>query len=210
MKKSLFKDRNNAGLVISFIVAWTILLLFLSKGQFGNNMIYALGQKRSFDSELFHNNVYMGEGVISPRSIVDAVFRVFMLINGGNWAGAALVWMYFGAFIQSLGIALISKKINDKYQIACSAILTALIAYCGNNLAGFSLIELATTGMGVALAFSVLSVSFIIGDSRNYPLAWAFAVCAMICHIHEGIYCCAVIFIAAAADCFDLGCKSRG
>ncbi len=46
----------------------------------------------------------------------------------------------------------------------------------------------------------ILSISFLVGDNRNYPFAWIFASCSIICHIHEGIYCCAVIFIFALAD----------
>lgn len=186
---------------ISVIVAWTLLLMFISKDLSVDNLIYAIGDIQTYNHSLFNGNVYMGEGVISPRYILDAIFNVIMHANGGNWADAALVLIYFGAIIQSLAIANIARRINRNYQIAISAIFTCLIAYCDNYLAGFSLIALQSTSIGVALAFSILSISFLIGDKRNYIAAWIFAACAIVFHIHEGIYCCAVIFLFAAVDC---------
>lgn len=187
--------------ISSVIVAWTLLLMFISKDLSGDDLIYAIGEIQTYNHSLLDGNVYMGEGVISPRYILDAIFNVIMHANGGDWAGAALVLVYFGAIIQSLGIANIARRINRNYQIAISAIFTCLIAYCDNYLAGFSLIALTSTSIGVALAFSILSISFLIGDHRNYLVAWIFAACAIVCHIHEGIYCCAVIFLFAAVDC---------
>lgn len=185
---------------VSVIVAWTLLLMFISKVPRGDNLIYAIGSIHAYDSTLFNGNIYMGEGVISPRYIVDAIFNVFMHVNGGDWAGAALIWIYFGAIIQSLGIANIARRVNENRQIVISAIFTCLIAYCNNFLAGFDLIALSSASLGVALGFSFLSISFLVGNKRNYLMAWVFAACAIICHIHEGIYCCAVIFLFAAVD----------
>lgn len=181
--------------------AWTLLLMFISKDLSADNLIYVIGDIQTYNHSLFNGNVYMGEGVISPRYILDAIFNVIMHANGGDWAGAALVLVYFGTIIQSLGIANFARRINRNYQIAISAIFTCLIAYCDNYLAEFSLIALTSTSIGIALAFSILSISFLIGDHRNYLVAWIFAVCAIVCHIHEGIYCCAVIFLFAAIDC---------
>ena len=194
------KEKRNIEFIISCIVAWTILLITISGALGSDNLIYAIGEKRAFNESLFHNNVYLGEGVISPRYIIDFVFKIIMKINGGNWAGAALVWIYSGAAIQAWAIANISRKISEERQIAVAAIFSTLILYCDNYLAGFSLVGLASTSIGTALAFSFLSISFIIGENRNYKIAWLLASCSIICHIHEGIYCCAIIFIFAVVD----------
>jgi len=186
---------------MAFIVAWTLLLLAISKSIDGNNLIYAIGQIHTYNNNIFDNNVYMGEGVISPRFIMDIVFSFIMKLNGGNWAAAALLWVYFGAVIQAIAIANISYRISEKYQVICSALFTCLLAYFENNLAGFRPIGVASTSNGLALAFSFLAISFVVGKNKRYNWAWIFAGCAAICHIHEGIYCCAVIFIIALVDC---------
>ena len=169
------KEKRNIEFIISCIVAWTILLITISGALGSDNLIYAIGEKRAFNESLFHNNVYLGEGVISPRYIIDFVFKIIMKINGGNWAGAALVWIYSGAAIQAWAIANISRKISEERQIAVAAIFSTLILYCDNYLAGFSLVGLASTSIGTALAFSFLSISFIIGENRNYKIAWLLA-----------------------------------
>lgn len=108
---------------------------------------------------------------ISPRFLIDGLFALIMKCNGGNWAAAALLWIYFGAGVQAAAIANISHRISDKYQIACSAILTCLIAYSGNELAGFGLIGVASVSIGTALGFAFLAISFVIGDEKQYHLA---------------------------------------
>lgn len=186
--------------VASVVTAWTLLLLNISSALSDDNLIYAIGELKTYDNTLFNGNVYMGEGVISPRFIVDIIFALIMKLNGGSWGGAALVWIYFGAIIQSIGVAHIAYRINKRYQLIISVIIVYALMYCGNYLAGFSLIALATTSIGPALAFSILSISFLVGENKNYNAAWIFAAASIICHIHEGFYCCAVIFIFAIAD----------
>ena len=200
MKFVLTVKREWVKFLISIVVAWTLLLMHVSKTLGGDNMIYAIGEMHAYNPNLFSGNVYLGEGTISPRYVIDELFRLIMLMNGGNWAGASLLWIYFGAFIQSIGIANIAKQIHEEYQIAVSGILACAIFLCGNFLAGFGLVVLESTSIGVALAFSFLSISFIISNQKNYSAAWIFAACASICHVHEGIYCCAIVLLFAVAD----------
>lgn len=198
-----FRESRRGKYVMSFIVAWTLLLLNISNKIGGDNVIYAIGEIHTYDSSVFNNNIYMGEGVISPRYVIDIVFSLIMKVNGGCWAAAALLWTYFGAVVQSIAIANISNRISQKYQIICSALFTCFISSFGisNNLAGFTPIAVMSISIAPALAFSYLAISFVIGDEKKYNLAWIFAGCAAVCHIHEGIYCCVVIFIIAAVDC---------
>lgn len=104
-----------------------------------------------------------------------------MHINGGDWAGASLIWIYFGAFVQALGIANIAHRIRREYEAVISAILTCMIGFCGNYLTGFKLISLESVSIGVALAFSFLSISFLVGDNRNYPICLDF--CFLFYHL---------------------------
>lgn len=61
--------------ILSFIVSWTLLLVFIGKSISDDNLIYAIGEIHSYDNSLFNNNIYVGEGVISPRFIIDGFFR---------------------------------------------------------------------------------------------------------------------------------------
>lgn len=195
------KDIFDFHFIVSFVVAWTLLLITLSKQFSEDNLIYAIGEISTYNPSLFRENIYMGNGVISPRYIIDFVFSALMHINGGSWADAALVWIYFGAFINSIAIANISYRVNHKNQIFFTAILSVLIIFCENFLANFRLVCLYSTSIGVALAFSFLAISFLFGEKRNYNLAWIFSALASICHIHEGMYCYVVIFLFAFVDC---------
>lgn len=198
---TMFKDRNVKYLV-AILAAWTILMLSLSNSFGEDNMIYAIGEIHTFDSSLFNNNVYMGAREISPRYFVDFLFDILMKINGGSWADAALIWTYFGAAVQSVAIANMARKIDDEHPEILSAVFTYIILYAGNYAAGgFSLVAVASTSIGPALAFAILAISFVVGEDKNYAAAWILAAIATLCHIHEGIYCCAVIFILALVDC---------
>ncbi len=188
-----------ADFILTFMTVMTMMMLFVGRSISGDNLIYAIGQIGTYDKSLFDGNVFWEAGVISPRYLIDYVFSVIMHLNGGNWAGAALVWIYFGTIVQSLGMTNIIMRLVDKYHIIYAVLLSCLFAYNGNNLAGFHIMSLQSTSIGAAVAFSILSISFLFGK-RNYDLAWIFAGCSAICHIHEGIYCSAVIFIFALTD----------
>lgn len=188
--------------ISSIAVAWVILLLSIPREFKDNNLIYAIGEIQAYDNALFNGNLYLGGGVVSPRFIVDEIFAVLMSINGGSWGGAALIWIYFGAFIYAVAIANIAAKIDGCRQIIAAIIFAALISYCDNYLGGFPLVQavLPSICTGTGMAFAFLSISFVIGEERNYKAAWIFATLSMACHIHEGIYCCAIIFLLALAD----------
>lgn len=197
----IIKSRN-WGYIVSFIIAWTILALHMSAYIDEDNLIYAIGEIHTYDASLFSNNVYLGgAGSVSPRFLIDHLFASIMRLNGGSWADCVLMWIYFGMTVQAAAIANISYRISEKYQNICSAIFTCMLTWFGNNLAGFRPIAVGSTSLGPALAIALLAISFIVGKNKNYNLAWVLAGCATICHIHEGIYCCAVIFAVAAADC---------
>lgn len=186
----------------AFAVAWTLLAQLMSEAFYQDNLIYAIGEIHTYDPNLFRNNVYLGRGgVISPRVLADHLFALLMKWNGGNWADTALLWVYSGMGVQAAAIAHIAYRINKKYQIVGSAIFTCLVVYLQNNLAGFSASVVPSVSMGAALAFSCLAISFIVGTEKKYNIAWIFAGVASIFHIHEGIYCCVVIFMFATADC---------
>ena len=185
---------KKTGFIKGFLVAFAVMMRFISKSINTDNLIYAIGEIGTCDTGLFKNNVFWGDGVISPRYIVDYIFAAIMNLNGGSWASAAFIWIYLGVFIQSLGIANIVVRLVDRHYMLYALLLSCLFGYNGNNLAGYGVIALQSTSVGIAVAFSILAISFLFGN-RNYSLAWMFAGCSSICHIHEGLYCTAVIFI---------------
>lgn len=185
--------------MLTFMTVLTMMLFFVERFIDWDNFIYAIGEIGTYDNSLFQNNVFWETGVISPRYLIDYVFSAIMHLNGGNWAGAALIWLYFGAIVQSLGITNIVIRLVDKYHIFYAILLSCLFAYNDNSLGGYNIMSLGSTSVGAAVAFSILSVSFLFGK-RDYNLAWVFAGCSAICHIHEGIYCATVIFIFALTD----------
>ncbi len=185
--------------MLAFMTALTMQMFFVERSISEDNLIYAIGEIGTYDNGLFQGNVFWKTGVITPRYLIDQVFSAIMHLNGGNWAGAALAWLYFGAVVQSLGIANTIMRSVDKHHIFYALLLSCLFAYNGNALAGFHIMSLESTSIGAAVAFSILAISFLFGK-RNYTLAWIFAGCSAVCHIHEGIYCSAVIFIVALTD----------
>ena len=196
-----FRGNKTGKHIMSFIVAWTLSLFGVSRSIDTDNFIYAIGRIHTYNNNVFNNNVYLGEGGISPRYIIDTVFSFIMKLNGGDWAAASLQWIYFGTVIQAIAIAYISYRICEKYQVICTAIFACLLTYFGNNLAGAGPWGATSTSVSLGMAFSFLAISFVVGKNKKYNWAWIFAGCTAICHIHEGIYCCAVIFIFALVDC---------
>ncbi len=186
--------------LLSVVVTCAVLLTQLSFTINADNLIYAIGQIRTFNSELFNNNVYMGEGVVSPRYIIDFIFGFLMNINGGRWPDTALVWIYFGLVIETIAIVNFAGRISREHKTEYAVIIALLFAYNQNTLAGFLLTVLCSTSIGPALAFAMLSISFVFGDKKNFKLAWIYAGCSVVCHIHEGIYCCVVVFIIVCVD----------
>lgn len=49
-------------LIISFIAAWALLILFIPQSMNNDNMIYAIGEINTYNSNLFAGNVYVGGG----------------------------------------------------------------------------------------------------------------------------------------------------
>lgn len=201
--KSIDKPYNKIALLFyfaSFIASWTILMIKMSKRIWENNLIYAIGEIQAYDNNLFSNNIFLGEGVISPRYLVDAIFRLIMSLNGGDWASADLIWVYLAVAVQAVAISNIAYRISKKNQLVVSAVFSCFILYINNYLAGFTLYEYESTSIGMGIAFSMLGISFLIGENRNYNMAWLFCALALICHVHEGLYGCVIVFICVVAD----------
>lgn len=192
--------KKNIRTIINLIISFAYLIMFVGKSFGGDNMIYALGEIHMNNPTLFNNNVYMGNGVVSPRYINEWFFNILMKICSNNWGGAALVWIYLGALVFAVAIVNISIRINEQYQHFVAIILITCIAFCNNYLAGFNLIAIDSIGQGFAISFSILAISFLLGDKPNFNLAWFFAAWATVCHIHDGLYVCAVVFVFGLAD----------
>ena len=129
------KEKIDYRFLISFIAVLSILFALLPNKLCIDNLIYAVGQINAFDHNLFKGNIYLAEGVISPRYISDFIFSIIMHLNGGNWAEVTLLWVYTGTIVQSLAIANIANRINKDNQIIISAILICMMEFCNNYLA---------------------------------------------------------------------------
>lgn len=109
---------------MSALVAWSILLLQIPWGIDWDNFIYAVGEIGTYDNSLFQNNVFLSEGVISPRYIIEHLFALLMKINGGNWSNVAILWIFFGTIVQSLPIANIVSRLHVSQQPVYAAVFT--------------------------------------------------------------------------------------
>lgn len=46
--------------VVSFVVAWVLLVQFIPEWLSEDNLIYAIGEIHAFDNSLFQNNIFLG------------------------------------------------------------------------------------------------------------------------------------------------------
>lgn len=186
--------------MLALLTSFSILLIYVSSTIGGDNLIYAIGEYHAYDPTLFIGNVFMGEGVISPRFFADSLFAFFMKINGGNWGAVALGFIYASAFILAFSIAKLACNVIHEYSILYALCLSLLLAINGNELADFSLIRMDSISIGMALSFAILSVSYVIGEQKNFNKGYFFAGLSSLLHIHEGLYSFLIVCIFALAD----------
>ena len=187
--------------LFSVLVVWGIITLTITRTIAEDNMIYAIGQLRSYSSEYFIGNVYYREGVISPRFISDFLFGLLLKMNGENWQAAVLLVVYFSAAVQSVAIANFGKRLFKEHMIMFSAVFAFAIICLDNNLAGFSLLALASSSIGLSLALAFWAISYVVGGQKDFRKAWILAAVSIVFHIHEGVYCSAIIFLILIAEC---------
>ncbi len=186
--------------VISVIIVWTVFCSYLTSQISEDNMIYAIGEINTYDNTLFASNIFMGQGVLSPRFFLDTVFATIMNIDGGSWAITAMSIIYASAIIMAFAIVNIVFSVTEDNQTLYSLCLALLLVLNGNTLAGFSLFALQSLSIGMALALATLGISFVIGKNKKFNLAYiclAFSAC---CHIHEGLYGFIIICIFCMID----------
>ena len=197
----MVKQMDKLKYFFSMVISWTILMLFVSRNISADNVIYAVGAINSYNPEVFNNNIYFGDGIITPRYISDFITKIFMTINGGSWGDASLFFTYVAVLIYSIAISNIGYRICKKQQMVISTLLTLLLVFADNRLAGFALIAVESNSIGLGLGFALLAISYVIGDEKKYNIAWIFASFSAIFHIHEAVYCCVAIFLIALTDC---------
>lgn len=197
----MFKQMDKFKYFFSMVISWTILMLFVSRNISSDNMIYAVGAINSYNPEVFNNNIYFGDGIITPRYISDFIAKILMIINGGSWGDVSIFFTYVAVLIYSIAISNIGYRICKKQQIVLSTLITLLLVFADNKLASFSLIAVESNSIGLAFGFALLALSYVVGDEKRYNMAWIFTSFSAIFHIHEGVYCFAVIFLIALTDC---------
>lgn len=202
-KMEMIKKNNKVVFVLCVLAAWAAILIFDKPVISAGNLIYGIGEYKSYNSLLFENNTYLAKGVISPRWLTDAIFSLFMHSNGGNWGAINLGFVYFATFIEAIAIANIIRRVCYKNHILYTLILTLLFPIIGNYLGGMNLINTRSISIGISQAFAIFAISFIVHNDqhhKNYTAAYILAGVASLFHIHEGLYCFAIIFIFALLD----------
>ncbi len=195
--------RNTYRLKFFFSFVFSFLILFgLNQGSFSINSLYAIGWLHAYDHDLFKGNLYMHEDVISPRYITDALIAALMRFTNGSFYDIALIFGVLAAAVLAVAIAHISYRINKAHQMFISVILT-YVAFCNcyhRQLFNFFFSAFWSFAIGSPVSIALLGVSFLVGENKNYKIAWLCAACAALFHIHEGIWCSVFIFTLALAD----------
>lgn len=164
-------------------------------------MIYAIGQIHLYDRETFYGNVYMNEGTISPRYYLDALFSIIMRSNGGNWQSAAVFFVHFGVILLAVATTILVHKLVDSGQLFFTVILSFFFVMdVSRQAGGFDTFNMLTIGMGIAYAFVILAIAFAAGEKKNFNLSWIMLVCAILFHVHEGLYGFAIVCIFLVVD----------
>lgn len=198
MKKILICNHGKDKIknILGLIAVWALYLTFLPQMINANNFIYSIGQIHAFDKTLFVSNVFMIDGGISPRYILDAVFAFFMRLNGGNWENVAVPFIHISVLVLSVATVTLAYRLSEKYCIIFSIIIALFFGLnVSSSVAGFDTFNQATIGMGMGYSLSILGIAFVIGKDKNFNAAWISVAMAVMAHVHEGIYGFATVFI---------------
>ena len=125
-----------------------------------------------------------------------------MRFTNGSFYDIVLIFGVLALTVLAVAIAHISYRINKDHQMFVSVILTYVAFHCSYHaqLSRFSNSDLFSLSVGLPMSIALLGISFLVGENKNYKIAWLCAACAALFHIHEGIWCSVFIFTLALAD----------
>lgn len=187
--RNIFFKKDLLIIVLSLLAAWAVYLCFLPSTLNPNNFIYAIGQIHTYDKSLFLSNVFMSEHGVSPRFAVDAIFALFMEINGGEWVSVAVPFVYISGFVLAVATVILAFRISKNNGILFAVVFALFFSQnVSQQIAVFDTFPETTIGMGMGYSLAILAVAFAVGGKKNFNAAWIALTLASIFHIHEGIY----------------------
>lgn len=200
------ENKINFRKIFACVSVLSIYLGVVPRGSFDNNLIYAIGEIHSYNNSVFNSNVFMADGVVSPRWMLDAVFAFFMKLNGGSWQNIAVPYIYLGIIVLCIATFLIGYRISEQYGHLLAILLAYFVVTCTESqVGGFNLREMNSIGMGMGKAFAILAIAYAIGKNKRFDLSWIFVAIATVMHIHEGVYGFAIVFILCLFESFKEG-----
>lgn len=194
------KKNKYINIYIYILIIYSLACGLMSYSIGNNNFIYAIGQINYYDNNLFTKNTYLSNGVISPRFFLNFVFKIGMMLDGGNWEKVVLFIIYAGLLIFSIAVVKIADNIQTTNKFVITVILGLFfVSNAANQVGYFSTFESDSVGMSTAYFISLLGIAFALNKQYN----WSYIIIAIsnLVHIHEGIYGFAIITILVFIEC---------
>ena len=196
-------DRKFIIILFSILVAFSVYLCYMPNSIASNNMVYAIGQIHAYDNSIYSSNIAITDSGISPRLLFEIIFSFFMHLTDGKWINVAVPFLYGGALVLAIGTVLMAFNISKKYGILLTPILAFFFAKnVSAPIGGFDTFNLTSLGFGTGYAFAIVALAFVIGRKKYFNFAWISLAISTICHIQEGVYGFAVIFILIMVELF--------
>ncbi|HNW85696.1 MAG TPA: hypothetical protein PLP25_03035 [Candidatus Limiplasma sp.] len=185
-------------------LALGILLCFTRNAIDSNNVNYAVEQLHQYDSALYPDNPSLtGEG-ISPRFFMNWLTSLMMRTLRMPWEGVTLFFIYLCVAVTGVAIVHAVLQLTSKNRAACVALLSLFVGLgITSGFPGWSTFEPGTVGMGTGFAFSMLALSFAVGEPKRWNAAWGIQALAMLLHVHEGIWGFTALMLLWTIECVN-------
>lgn len=197
----LESKKNRFILLLCICVA--VSFSFGSRYMRDDNFAYAVQEINTFNNEIFSDNVTNVGINYSPRRFANNMMAVMMRCKNGSWLEAALLFIRINYVLYAFAAALFASWLFDK-NLFLGGFLIA-ICCCTNRLVslGFGMIGAYDVFLGTAIPLSLIAISFVFFNKKNWDLAWFFLACSELMHVHEGIWAGAIVGIIWCAECFS-------
>lgn len=195
----LFAERK----LPSFLIVFSAFLSYIPNRFDNDSIIYLIGYKHAYNSAVFSGNIFLDEQSFSPRWIADILYSFVMNLFGGRWEFAGWIFIVFSLFVLSCAIVrIVYNLFNNSFELYI-VLFSLLYVVNHNELAGGNLFAIYSLSFGVSTAFSILGISYVVGENKDFNKAGIFMGLAMISHVHEGIYGFVIVFIQLVIDFFS-------
>ncbi|WP_224035223.1 DUF6798 domain-containing protein [Clostridium gelidum] len=203
MKRNRYIDKNIfIEVLMTFVTSLCILICFVSASISSDNTNYAIEQLHEYDNFLFVNNPSFSTGEFSPRFFMNFIFTIFMKALHLKWENVAVFFIYLGVVITAIGIVNTVFRLIDNKRIFYAVILTIFVAKgITSGLSGWSTFVPGTIGLGTGFAFSILAISYVLGENKRWNIAWIIIAISMLMHVHEGIWGFCALFLLWIIEC---------